>query len=1320
MNKYHAKTFFLFPSILFCFVLKAWSMPNENNHIRPPFYYYKQLGINEGLSQSRVQCILNDHKGYLWIGTRLGLNRYDRDVLTRYPDNPFHDTPLSGEILFIMEDALLNLWVGTSKGLCRYDRAHDSFIPVVYKNRNPVALSFLTLDEGILFSGSDALYLYEYESKSLSPILQEAYPCPKIPHGQLLRYDEEQILLNAGQGIYIYDQVKKTLSKAAFLSENHYTAFFMDSQKRLWVSSFGTGLSCYSNGTLLKHFRTTDSPLTYDVIYDIIEKDNKLWVATDGGGINIISLSDFEFTSIQHIQDDLGSLPLNSFYSLYKDPSENIWLGSIRGGVIGIREVYARSFGNVPFGNPYGLSNQSINSFFQDSDGRIWIGTDGGGINRFDPETGRFMHYPATRYEKIVSIIEYSPDELMYFSYNKGIYIFNKKTGRTKPFVLVDPVTNDKNCINGISVNILRVADDKILFSGLNLFLYDIRRKTFSIAVSEEEYFLENSPLFIANKGTKTYLSNHIGISEYDSSTEQFTIIYKSSSSVNDACMDRRGVFWLATTEGVVCYNPQTREKKRIETELFKEATSIITDDKERIWIGTRHELFVYSTLTEKFAMMGETDGVLPNEYIFHAMLTDKSGNILIGGAAGMTIIDSNVSFNTGSQQTIELLDVLLNGAPLSIHEHKQDETETIKVPWDFSSLQMKVLLKEKDVFRKNKFRFRIKGLDRNHLTLSSNSLNINYLPIGKYTIYTSYYAQGKGWSKEQEMLIVEVYPPWWKSTWGYLAMFLLLFSGGYAAWYAYHKKRKQKELREIEKIENKINEEKINFLTNISHELRTPLTLICAPLKRIMEQKSAEGNLHEQLGNIYHQAYQMKEIIDMVLDVRKLEEGNQPLEMQVHPLNDWARSIGDKFKDEFANKGIDFQYVFDERIEGVPFDKNKCKFVLSNFLMNALKFSDADSKTVLRTELCMNGDYVRVSVEDEGLGLKEVNMDLLFGHFYQGFHNKGGSGIGLSYAKSIILQHNGRVYASPNSEKGAVFSFELPVEAVCETAIGKKKMQTEGMCNECTQPADLSLLKKMSVLIVEDTADLKVYLRDTMKGYFAHVYTAKDGEEGLQQARNKLPDIIVSDMMMPRMNGLELCCKIKNDLNISHIPFILLTAYHSPQNMNDSYKTGADAFLPKPFELDGLLALIYNQIKTREQIRLRYQQKEIPSLHETAFSNADETFLLKLNEIITDNINDPDLDVSLIADQLCISRSLLFSKLKALTGMGVVDYIKAERINRAVLLMKTTSLSLTEISEQIGFSTLRYFSRVFKEAKGIIPSEFKKQLTQDPEDEKE
>ncbi|GAE19084.1 lipoprotein [Bacteroides pyogenes DSM 20611 = JCM 6294] len=203
-------------------------------------------------------------------------------------------------------------------------------------------------------------------------------------------------------------------------------------------------------------------------------------------------------------------------------------------------------------------------------------------------------------------------------------------------------------------------------------------------------------------------------------------------------------------------------------------------------------------------------------------------------------------------------------------------------------------------------------------------------------------------------------------------------------------------------------------------------------------------------------------------------------------------------------------------------------------------------------------------------------------------------------------------------------------------------------------------------------------------------------------------------------MNGLELCCKIKNDLNISHIPFILLTAYHSPQNMNDSYKTGADAFLPKPFELDGLLALIYNQIKTREQIRLRYQQKEIPSLHETAFSNADETFLLKLNEIITDNINDPDLDVSLIADQLCISRSLLFSKLKALTGMGVVDYIKAERINRAVLLMKTTSLSLTEISEQIGFSTLRYFSRVFKEAKGIIPSEFKKQLTQDPEDEKE
>lgn len=247
--------------------------------------------------------------------------------------------------------------------------------------------------------------------------------------------------------------------------------------------------------------------------------------------------------------------------------------------------------------------------------------------------------------------------------------------------------------------------------------------------------------------------------------------------------------------------------------------------------------------------------------------------------------------------------------------------------------------------------------------------------------------------------------------------------------------------------------------------------------------------------------------------------------------------------------------------------------------------------------------------------------------------------------------------------------------------------------------------------MVVEDTLDLRIYLKTTLGDYFAHVYVAKDGKEGLEQIMQKLPDIIISDVMMPRMNGFELCREVKTNLNISHIPIILLTAYHTSQNMYTSYKTGADAFLPKPFEIDGLLALINNQLKLRGQIKARYKNDKVLALQEISFSNADETFLLKLNALIEENMSQPGLDVAFLSTNMCISRSLLFNKVKALSGMGIIDYLNKQRIDKAAILLVTTSMSLTEISEIVGFSSLRYFSKVFKAIKGVIPSEFKKQV---------
>lgn len=318
---------------------------------------------------------------------------------------------------------------------------------------------------------------------------------------------------------------------------------------------------------------------------------------------------------------------------------------------------------------------------------------------------------------------------------------------------------------------------------------------------------------------------------------------------------------------------------------------------------------------------------------------------------------------------------------------------------------------------------------------------------------------------------------------------------------------------------------------------------------------------------------------------------------------------------------------------------------------------------------------------------------------------------VSVSYAKSLITHHKGKVGASNADGKGAVFYFELPLFT---DACGQlEPVSTETSAGvEVNEPdqVDYTFLKKYSVMVVEDTPELRSYLKETLSHYFVRVYVAKDGKEGLEQIKDRLPDIIISDVMMPRMNGFELCREVKTNLDISHIPFILLTAYHNSQNMYTGYKTGADAFLPKPFEIDGLLALIHNQLRLREQIRARYKDDKLLTHKEVSFSNADETFLLKLNSLIADNMSNPELDVAFLATNMCISRSLLFNKVKAITGMGIVDYVNKQRIEQSIVLLTTTTMNITEISEVVGFSSLRYFSKVFKSIKGEIPSAYRKQ----------
>lgn len=424
-------------------------------------------------------------------------------------------------------------------------------------------------------------------------------------------------------------------------------------------------------------------------------------------------------------------------------------------------------------------------------------------------------------------------------------------------------------------------------------------------------------------------------------------------------------------------------------------------------------------------------------------------------------------------------------------------------------------------------------------------------------------------------------------------------------------------------------------------------------------------------------------------------------------------REVSADFVSEGEAKGIEIHYKLDEQIAEVSFDGDKCEIILTNLLINALKHSPEGTAILICTELLTKEQRVRISVSDQGCGLGQVDRDKLFTRFYQGNGERNGTGIGLSYSKILAELHGGSIGARDNDAAGAVFFFELPLRAISEEVLCEPKAYLNELISdeESEEVTDTGAFntKAYSLLVVDDNPDLIDFLRDTLKEKFKQVYTAANGVEALEVVRKNHPDIVVSDVMMPRMNGYELCKQIKEDIDISHIPVILLTARDDDQSQLHGYKLGADGYLTKPFEEEMLQELIRGRLRNREQTKARYMNAGIlPVPEESTFSQADETFLLKLNKIIMDNLSNPALDVAFLCREVGMSRAALYNKMKALTDVGANDYINKLRLERAILLITTTDLNFTEIAERTRFSTSLYFSTMFKQYTGETPTKFR------------
>lgn len=1277
-------------------------------------YYFRQISLEQGLSQSRVQCIYRDHQGVIWIGTKWGLNSYDQSELKSY----FHDREQPNSlpdnfIRFITEDRLGDLYVSTNKGIAIYNKAENQFQPLKYNGKPFNAWSYLQIGDNFLFGGEETLYQYNLTDKSITTIFPDIDGDKLKCINRIFQWSPDVLITSSKKdGLWMYDLIKKKMYRCPFVKEREINTIFVDSQNRLWVSFYGKGIACYSKeGKRLFSLSTKNSGLNNDIIFDFLEKDNQLWIATDGGGINILDFQTMKFSHLKHISDDEQSLPNNSIYRLYKDQMDNIWIGSIHGGLFAIKKVFIKTYKDVPLNNPNGISERTVVSIFEDKDTLLWIGTDGGGINSFDQKTNTFHHYPTTYGEKVTSITDFSENELLLSCFNKGVFTFNKRTAQMQPFPIINDSISKREFSSGDLVN-LYATKDNIYILGAKVYIYNKHTRQTSILYAPQiDIQRQIAMQAIYSDDTHLYLMGTNNLFKLNFKTNELSSLVnmKEGDDFTSACRDDKGNFWIGSNFGLLFYNKQTGKTEKIHTNLFNSVSSLAYDKKGKVWIGAQNMFFAYIINEKRFVILDESDGVPSNELIFTPIPALRTPNLYMGGTMGLVRINTDIIFESNSSPILKLLEVKLNGKSTL----KQVNNNCISIPWNHSSFNIKVIADEKNSFRKHLFRYVITGKDKMVIESYLQTLELGTLASGEYTISVSCDTSNGEWSQPTEILTIIVSPPWWKSTWFIILCIFFAFLVAGMVFFSLIRKKENRLKREMREHEKKIYEEKIRFLINISHELRTPLTLIYASLKRILNKEVKQDELPEYLQGAFKQANQMKDIINIVLDARKMEVGQEVLHISSHPLHKWIQEVAETFQTASKAKEIEITYDFDDSIQSIAYDDTKCKVVLSNLIMNALKYSPNQTRIVIKT--IRTNESIQIHVQDQGIGLDNVDIKKLFTRFYQGKHNEGGSGIGLSYAKMLIDLHGGRMGAFNNKDRGATFFYEIPAnlqeqEVSCPQHSYLNELLSSPEEEEKIESGSFSL-QGYSLLIVEDKQDLREFLRNALKDKFKKIYQAENGLVALEVIKQQQPDIIVSDVMMPQMNGYQLCKEIKENLNISHIPVILLTARADSESQMLGYKLGADAYLPKPFEMEMLLSVIQNQMRNREYIKSRYRGNQfILSPQEATFSNADEQFMIKLNEMIDQNLSQPDLDVKFLTAQMAMSRTSLYNKIKELTGMGANDYINRRRIDKAIILLTQSDMSITEISEQVGFTYQRYFSTLFKEMKGMTPSQFRAQ----------
>lgn len=1295
-------------------------------------FFFENIGLDEGLSNSTVISIVQDKDGLIWFATFDGLNKFDGYSIKVYRHSEGNENSLlsnSTRQLYVDEENIL--WIGTNDGLSKYVCEKDIFEN--YSNdidRDKLKINtMIDFKKNTLLLGTDnGLYTFDKIRKTF-----ERFPGTNDPEMQVLSLinTSGNIFMGTSKGLYKFHDDTNSFSLFTDTLKNHKIQTMLPKKNNeIWVGTEGSGLFLIDiqTGNILRNYLNNPSDkesICSNFVRTLLtDTENRLWIGTFHG-LSLLNEDTEKFYNYYGDPFDETSISQNSIRSIIQDSQGGIWLGTYYGGVNYYHPLRNQFFHIKQSPITNSLNDRIISGIMEEGNGRIWIGTNDNGINVYDPNHNVFTHITKENNKGILSnniksfLRSHNNDEHIYIgSHGGGLIKIDKNTFRTVDLKLPDKdvyslaydLNNDIwiGTLNGLyklneKEGIVTEADIRKL-SSLQILYLTVDR---------------NNRLWIGGDKSLACLSiEENRLIEFNETFQQIKI--------NCITEDSKGNIWIGTNNGIYKYKGDKKFIRYAEKDGLSNnmVCGIVEDSFGFLWISTYYGISRFDPDHSTFRTYLQTDGLQFQQFNNYSFCKTQTGRLYFGGIDGIiTFVPERLKNNPFSPQPIitelNVQNKIISPSDNGVLEKNIINADKIVLRSDRATFSLRFAVPNYLSGKHNTFKYKLEGYDKDWIITSENRFaSYSNLPHGNYTFkLLSANNEGK-WSDKMTELSVIVTPLWFQTLWFRLLIATVILIIIYTIWQFFNQKQKIKKQLIEERFDKEKNDEinraKMNFFVNISHEFRTPLTLIISPLQELIEKVSGSWE-KEQLTVIKNNADKLLHLTNQLIDYRRAELGvfelniksTDPKETIVKAMalfNKLAKRMNIAYS--FEDYTTDDKYVIDE---------NYLDMILSNLLSNSFKFTPLGGK--ITVSLIEDLEYLILEVEDTGCGIPEHEQGLIFNRFHKVNSKKNdiGMGIGLSITQRLVELHHGKIELKSKAGQGTTFSIYFPQS---ENLYNEKELNNVNLLpvnnsiEEQTGIGDVAHQNTTQplVLIVEDDEDLLSYLSNNLSGSY-NIVTASNGRDALNQIGQNKVDIVLTDVMMDIMDGIDLCRTLKEDIKTCHIPIIMLSAKSTVEDQLSGLEVGADDYVTKPFTTSILKAKINNMMASKERILHYYSDSAEIEPEKIATNHIDNELLTKAKEIVLKNLDNISFTTEMFCEEMGMSRTNLHLKMKALTGGSTIDFIRKIRFSEAIKLLSSGKYNISEVSYMVGFNSLSYFSTSFKKYFGYLPSDYMKKI---------